>query len=226
MKRADSREKSQLSRRISWRCFTLIELLITIAIISLLASMLAPSLKSARDRAKDIKCVSNLRQIYLATMLYVNDHNGFYPVLNPANPTLNANFQWRQIEYFSNTISTPEIYRCPFRNSSNGIASTFLYGGGSGDQFNGKDAWTEYKMNDDYYQLMTNNMPWGRQLRPHMVVIVTDIMDWEPRHAGKTSANFVFGDGRVEMLKQTAYWGPEPGRSAPWNWYTWGMYDL
>lgn len=67
-------------RKIVLYCeFTLIELLIVIAIIGILASMLLPALKKARDRAKSIACVSNMKQIGNATHMYCGDYNGFLP---------------------------------------------------------------------------------------------------------------------------------------------------
>src|ERR1700744_626537 len=57
------------------RAFSLIELLVVIAIIAIIAAILLPTLSSAKTRAQDARCVSNLHQCGVALSLYLQDYN-------------------------------------------------------------------------------------------------------------------------------------------------------
>lgn len=64
------------------RAFTLIELLVVIAIIAILAAILFPVFAQAKAAAKKAACVSNLKQMTLATLMYGNDYDDTFPVTN------------------------------------------------------------------------------------------------------------------------------------------------
>ncbi len=70
------------SRRLTSN-FTLIELLVVIAIIAILAAMLLPVLQKARNQARSIQCVSNLKQVFSGLAFYAGDHK-YYPAAKPS----------------------------------------------------------------------------------------------------------------------------------------------
>ncbi len=91
--------------------FTLIELLVVIAIIAILASILFPVFARARENARRTSCLSNLKQIGLSTMMYVQDYDETYPRNRVAAGGGTYIDYWHQVlaPYTKNT----QVFICP-----------------------------------------------------------------------------------------------------------------
>ena len=68
---------------MSAKRFTLMELLVVIVVIAILISMLMPSLSRAKEKARRITCMNNLKQMSMLTMLYSKDSKGYTPPWRP-----------------------------------------------------------------------------------------------------------------------------------------------
>jgi prepilin-type N-terminal cleavage/methylation domain-containing protein len=97
--------------------FTLIELLVVMAIISILASMLLPSLSRGKGRAKETQCISNLRQIGGAAKMYWDDHNSkIYRVKGGQDALpgcLRTNHGFAADRTLYPYLRESEVFRCP-----------------------------------------------------------------------------------------------------------------
>src|SRR2546426_223700 len=129
--------------------FTLIELLVVIAIIAILSAILLPALALAKEKARTVACLSNLRQMGIAIHLYANDHDDDLIAVdfNKRNgaefkqgwPTLLVRGGYVDAEWshtFYGLPTTPSIFRCP-----SGLPEVYTIGPSSRDDPEGAKAW-------------------------------------------------------------------------------------
>ena len=210
--------------------FTLIELLVVIAIIAILAAILFPVFAQAREKARQISCVSNLKQLGLGFMQYVQDNDETFPSVwnGQSNQVSSGDIRYWPYAIYP-YVKSVGVYHCPddvstnavsyLANSGTGLmnlatfslpASTLLLvdGDDNNDGVSSKYATntsTGYGLNEDYSLYCEG---WRLVNSDHHT----------PRHTGR--ANFLYVDGHVHvspMLPSMAHPTPTDMQKAlPW----------
>ena len=110
-----------MSRRVG---FTLIELLVVIAIIAILAAILFPVFARAREKARQSSCLSNVKQLQLAIMQYVQDYDEMMPTCWTGQTTYEHPYWYEKAEpYLKNT----QVFLCPSARNYTTIAYGYNY---------------------------------------------------------------------------------------------------
>jgi prepilin-type N-terminal cleavage/methylation domain-containing protein/prepilin-type processing-associated H-X9-DG protein len=118
-----------VSKKRPGNAFTLIELLVVIAIIAILAAILFPVFARARENARRASCMSNLKQMGIGMMMYVQDYDETFPSRYSVNNGV-TEYWWMLLQPYT---KSKQLFRCPstpiqFKDTNAGTANG-SYGG-------------------------------------------------------------------------------------------------
>jgi prepilin-type N-terminal cleavage/methylation domain-containing protein/prepilin-type processing-associated H-X9-DG protein len=212
--------------------FTLVEMLVVIAIIAILAAILLPALNKARGIAKDIFCSSNWRQIGCALSMYSSDNKDHIPIYNTNTPSY---LRWQDsiLSYAYPNFKGPLVQKCYLADAIDYVPygifkcpAQTLKGFANYGRHYGLNIYFACKASDGNPldgRMATLKSPSGRMFGMDCdrdsggSSVEADSSSWGLRHASKLGVVALYADGHVANLRHSAI----PSSSSN---YFWGYY--
>jgi len=196
--------------------FTLVELLVVMGSIAVLAALLLPALGSAKDKAKAVSCLSNLRQWGQALHLYTVNNNDFLPPDGFGTPTRPEHFISGWYIQLPETIGLPPYQSLPWRTNAAVNPGRSLWICPANPRRSNGNALFHYCLNENVNGTGDLARPAQIDTIPHPtgVIYLFDsknlpaIGGWSFVHTNLHThgAQFLFLDGHAARFKNTEYW--------------------
>lgn len=163
--------------------FTLLELLVVMAVISILAALLFPLLGRAKESGRATVCLSNLHQIGIALQLYAQDNRNHLPYMRDRNLAGTNGLPGPDL-VLSNYLGNIRVLRCPSdrQNLFESTGSSYSWN----SLLNGQDA--------DHLSAL------GMQFDPHQIPLMFDKDKFHKARGPKKEVNYLYADGHIKNL--------------------------
>src|SRR5439155_4027680 len=170
------------------RAFTLVELLVVLAVIGVLAGLLLPAIGKAKEAGRATACLSNLRQIGIALQLYVQDNNNKMPVMrdksfDPTTPTVTNALPGPDV-VLSNYLGAVRVLRCPSDRKR-------IY-----ERTGSSYAWNSLLNGQDADHLKVLNVDFN----PHQIPVFFDKEAFHSARGKKKGVDYLYADGHIKNL--------------------------
>ncbi|QYY37510.1 prepilin-type N-terminal cleavage/methylation domain-containing protein [Ruficoccus sp. ZRK36] len=186
--------------------FSLVELLVVLAVIAVLTLFLIPAVTTVRARAQSTQCLSNLHHIHAGVLMYAAGHEGWLP---PNNTNSNSGAWWQHV--YPSLIADAGVFECPLDETG------WINEANAALENNGKLSYGAMGNDDPYAKQGVMDKNLGMFINPSQCVMILDaprsgrqlaknwyynwpkyITDIKPVHGDKV--NMVFVDGHVDAL--------------------------